>query len=99
MEHSTLLRSLDLPWLTFIAYWIIKATKTRETQRKESFASRYLVMFVMISGYVFIFSCQARIGVLGRRFVPDTLAVVIFAVVVTWPGVGRKKTGFLLPRA
>jgi protein-S-isoprenylcysteine O-methyltransferase Ste14 len=88
MNHSTVLLSLDLPWITFLTYWIIKASKTRETQRKESFASRYLVMFLMIAGYVFIFSFKARIGVLGGRFVPDTPSVVIFGIVMTWLGVG-----------
>jgi protein-S-isoprenylcysteine O-methyltransferase Ste14 len=88
MEHSTLLLSLDLPWLTFLIYWIVKASKTRQTQRKESFASRYLVMMVLVFGYVFIFSPSTRTGPLGRRFVPNGLGIVIAGVAGTWLGVG-----------
>ena len=87
MDYSTTLFYLDLPWLTFLAYWIIKARKTRQTRKKESFASRYGVMFVLITGYVLIFNPRARIGVLGTRFIPDSGSVVIFGVIMTWLGV------------
>ena len=87
MDYSTILLSLDLPWITFLVYWIIKAAKTRQTQRKESFASRYSVMFLLVLGYVLILNRRAGIGVLGKRFVPNVLSVVILGVTVTWLGV------------
>jgi len=87
MDYSTILLSLDLPWITFLVYWIIKAAKTRQTQRKESFASRYSVMFLLVLGYVLILNRRAGIGVLGKRFVPNVLPVVILGVTVTWLGV------------
>jgi protein-S-isoprenylcysteine O-methyltransferase Ste14 len=88
MEYSTVLWSLDLPWLTFLAYWIIKAPKTRQTQKQESFVPRYFVMLLLVTCYVLIFSRSARIGFLATRFVPDAKEVVVAGVVVTWIGVG-----------
>jgi len=87
MRFETLPLSIDLPWIVFIVYWIIKAAKTRKTQRRESFASRYVVMLVMVAGYVFIFSPSTRIGLLGRRFVSHNVSVVILGMVLTWLGV------------
>ncbi len=87
MDYSEVLLSLDLPWITFLVYWVIKAAKTRQTQRKESSASRYSVMFLLILGYVLILNRRAGIDVLGERFVPNVLPVVILGVTVTWLGV------------
>jgi len=87
MSQATLLWSLDLPWLVFLAYWIFKAAKTRETQKKESFLSRYGVMLILILGYVFIFSPQSRIGVLAQRFLPHMLAAPVAGVLIAWVGV------------
>jgi protein-S-isoprenylcysteine O-methyltransferase Ste14 len=87
MNYANLLWSLDLPGLVFIVYWLVKGAKTRETQRKEPFTSRYGVMLILIVGYVCIFSSRASIGILGRRFVPTTTDVALFGVIVTWLGI------------
>ncbi len=87
MEYSQVLLWLDLPWITFLVYWIIKAAKTRQTQRRESLASRYSVIFLLVLGYVVILNRRAGIGVLRKRFVPNVLPVVILGVTVAWIGV------------
>jgi protein-S-isoprenylcysteine O-methyltransferase Ste14 len=79
--------ALDLPWLVFIVYWLVKGLKTRQTRRKEPFASRYGVMLILILGYVSIFSPKTAIGVLGRRFLPATTDVALAGVIVTWLGI------------
>jgi protein-S-isoprenylcysteine O-methyltransferase Ste14 len=78
---------IEAPWFVFLIYWIIAARKRRVTRAMESFASRYGVMFILICGYFLLFSPKARIGILGRRFVPDTPAVEILGVILTWLGV------------
>ena len=52
MNYANLLWSLDLPWLVFVVYWLVKGLKTRQTRRKEPFASRYGVMLILILGYL-----------------------------------------------
>jgi len=79
--------SIDLPWIVFILYWIVKGARTRKTDRAESSASRFLVMLILVCGYVFIFSTRTRIGVLGKRFLPDTQLVMVTGIAITWLGV------------
>jgi len=87
MTDTTAQLWVSAAWITFLIYWIIKAGKTRETRRKESWESRYGVTLVLIGGYLLIFNRHTRIGLLGRRFVPDASSVLILGVVVTWIGV------------
>ncbi len=88
MTYETVTLSLDLPWIVFLAYWIVKAARTHKTEKKESFASRYLVMLVLVFGYVLIFSSHTRIGPLGKRFVPHDLNIAILGIALTWLGIG-----------
>jgi protein-S-isoprenylcysteine O-methyltransferase Ste14 len=76
-----------VPWIVFVAYWAVGALKTRRTARRESFASRYGVLFLEILGFVLLFSGTAGIGVLGNRVVPRTYALGITGVALTWIGI------------
>jgi protein-S-isoprenylcysteine O-methyltransferase Ste14 len=78
---------IGLPWLIFVAYWIVSALKTKRTQKKESFAWRYGVMFVEVLGFTLLSSDRAGIGILGHRIFPRSYAVSIVGVVVVWIGV------------
>jgi len=79
---------LDLPWLTFIIYWIVKASKTRQTARKEPAVSRYGIMLLLVCGYTLIISPYGRVGVLARRFLPVSLTGAIVGLALTWLGIG-----------
>jgi protein-S-isoprenylcysteine O-methyltransferase Ste14 len=79
---------LEIPWIVFLTYWLIRAFKTRPTRQEESFASRYLVIVVEIIGYAFVFNRWAGFGFLGDRFVPQTRAGAMLGVVFTWLGIG-----------
>ncbi len=85
MTHSYL---IGIPWFIFTAYWIISALKTKRTQKKESFAWRYGVMFIEVLGFALLSSGDANIGVLGRRIFPRTYALSIVSVILVWAGVG-----------
>jgi protein-S-isoprenylcysteine O-methyltransferase Ste14 len=87
MAYPSPFFSVGPPWVLFVAYWTFKASRTRETQRKEPFTSRYGVMLILIVGYVCIFSSRGAIGVLGWRFVPATTDVALLGVIVTWLGI------------
>ena len=66
---------IETPWIVFVAYWAVGALKTRRTERKESFASRYGILFLEIIGFVLLFSENTEIGVLGHRVFPRTYAL------------------------
>lgn len=78
---------IEGPWIVFAAYWAISALKTRRTAKKESFAARYGIMFLEISGFVLVFDDGAGIGVLGRRVFHHVPEIAIAGVVLIWTGI------------
>jgi protein-S-isoprenylcysteine O-methyltransferase Ste14 len=78
---------IEGPWFVFVAYWAVGSLKTRRTQRTESFASRYGILFIEIAGFVLLFMEDAGIGILGHRVVPRTYALGLTGVALTWAGI------------
>jgi protein-S-isoprenylcysteine O-methyltransferase Ste14 len=78
---------IEAPWVIFVAYWLVGAFKTRRTERTESFASRYGILFLEIAGFALLFLDEAGIGILGERVVPHIGAVAAVGVVLTWIGI------------
>jgi protein-S-isoprenylcysteine O-methyltransferase Ste14 len=80
-------RLIETPWLIFVAYWALGALRTRRTASKESFASRYGILFLEVLGFVLLFSEQADVGFLGRRVIPRRVALASIGVAITWAGI------------
>ena len=78
---------IDIPWIVLVAYWLFGALNTRKTATRESFLSRYSVMFLVVAGYVFLFSHDANIGLLARHFVPRSTGSLTAGIVLTWLGI------------
>jgi protein-S-isoprenylcysteine O-methyltransferase Ste14 len=79
---------IEGPWILFLAYWAIGAMKTRKTVSKESFASRYGVLFLEVLGFVLLFSDLVEIGLLENHLFPQTDALAVAGVIFTWVGIG-----------
>jgi hypothetical protein len=47
---------IEGPWIVFVVYWAAGALKTRGTVSRESFTSRYGVLFLEILGFILLFS-------------------------------------------
>jgi len=77
-----------MPWVVFLAYWLIASFKTRSTEKKEPSASRYSVMLLMVLGYYCLFATGNPIRILHTRFIPLTEPVVILGGVLVWLGIG-----------
>lgn len=75
------------PWIVFVIYWSIGALKTRRTAKKESFASRYGILFIEIAGFALLFMSETEFGFLGRRIIPRTYALSVTGVALTWAGI------------
>jgi protein-S-isoprenylcysteine O-methyltransferase Ste14 len=75
------------PWIVFVAYWAQSALKTRQTERAESFPSRYGILVLEIAGFSLLFAEGAGIGILGHRVLPRTYPLAITGVVLTWAGI------------
>jgi protein-S-isoprenylcysteine O-methyltransferase Ste14 len=78
---------IEGPWIVFVIYWAVGALKTRRSVSQESFASRYVALFLEILGFALLFSGTAGMGVLGHRVVPRTYALAVVGVALTWIGI------------
>ena len=78
---------IDIPWLVLVIYWALGALNTRKTATRESFLSRYSVMFLVVAGYVLLFSKDANVGLLARHFVPSGSGSLNAGIIMTWLGV------------
>jgi protein-S-isoprenylcysteine O-methyltransferase Ste14 len=78
---------IEVPWIVFLLYWAAGALKTRRTVSKESFASRYGILFLEVLGFVLLFSETAEMGILGRHIFKRTEAIAATGVVLTWVGI------------
>jgi protein-S-isoprenylcysteine O-methyltransferase Ste14 len=78
---------IEVPWIVFVAYWAVGALKTRRTERTESFASRYGILFLEIVGFALVFMDETEIGILGYRVLPRTYAIGVIGVALTWLGI------------
>jgi protein-S-isoprenylcysteine O-methyltransferase Ste14 len=78
---------IEGPWIVFVAYWAVGALKTRRTVSRESFASRYAVLFLEVVGFLLLFADAAGVGVMGHRMIRQTYAVAAIGVVLTWAGI------------
>jgi protein-S-isoprenylcysteine O-methyltransferase Ste14 len=74
-------------WIVLVACWAVSALKTRRTERAESFASRYGVLFLEIVGFALVFMDETEFGILGRRIIPRTYALDVTGVALTWAGI------------
>jgi len=78
---------IEIPWIVFATYWIISALKTRRTERKESFAWRYGIMFIEVVGFTLLFSSDAGVGVLGHHVFPRSVSLRVAGVILVWAGI------------
>lgn len=57
-------------WLAFVIYMIAAALKVKRAEARESSASRWTYMAIILLGIVLIFTPYLGIGKLGLRFMP-----------------------------
>jgi len=78
---------IDIPWVIFIAYWILAAFDTRKTAKKESFIWRFGIMFMIVFGFSLLFRNHADTGFLGQPIFPRSDALRALSVVLVWAGI------------
>jgi protein-S-isoprenylcysteine O-methyltransferase Ste14 len=79
---------VTFPWIIFVLYWIVSATRTRVTVQTESVASRFAILLIEFAGFVLLFRHAAGIGFLGNRFMHRSLVSVIVGSILIWMGIG-----------
>lgn len=93
MIQEQLLRVIQWAWTAFGAYWIIAArrqsTERTPEQIKEKSSHRVVRLVLLVIVFIVLFSEQAGIGLLGRRFLPQrpTIAYIGFLLALTGMGI------------
>ena len=81
-----MLTILSIAWLVFWGYWLISAvTSYAPVQRRESHVSRLLYGIFVILSMLILFWAQSNSA---YRFVPDTTAVKVVGIFITFLGLG-----------
>ena len=78
---------ITVPWIIFVAYWVVGALRTRRTVSRESFTSRYGVLALEILGFFLLFSDSPEIAILNARIVHRTYSLGVVGVACTWIGI------------
>ncbi len=74
--------------LVFAAYWGLTATAVKHPKRAEPSASSLLHTVLLLIGFALIWVKGLRFGLLGARFVPETVAPQVVGVALVAAGVG-----------
>jgi len=80
-------RLLMLPWVVFIAVWVVLSLTVKRSVRRESWGSRLLVIAVIDAGIVLLFVSDLRLGPLDFQWIRATRAPFVAGFVLTLAGI------------
>lgn len=86
MLHLTLWQIELIPWCAAGLYFAATWLRVKPTKLEEESNSRILRYAVMIFAALLIFSTDLRMGLLGKRFVPEALWIQSVGIVLTFAG-------------
>jgi protein-S-isoprenylcysteine O-methyltransferase Ste14 len=79
--------AIQLPWLIFVAYWLIAGMRVNRMERRESTAGIVTRVLIMASAYYLLFSSEPDLGPLNLRFAPYSDRFFLLGSALTWIGV------------
>jgi len=82
-----LTNAIRLPWVIFLAYWIVASFRVNQMERQEPQGEKLLRLLAAVAGGYLLAVNDPRFGVLNERFVRFHFWVFILGGVLTWAGV------------
>jgi protein-S-isoprenylcysteine O-methyltransferase Ste14 len=76
-----------IPWYAFIIYWVISASRLKQTKVEEDPGGRLLHIAIMLAAVELMFSGSFAFGVLNERIIPLALPTLYAGIALTWLGV------------
>jgi len=76
-----------IPWYAFLIYWVISATRLKQTKSEEDRAGRLFHIAVLVIAFYLLFRTGFGIPALEARFVPESLPLLYAGIALTWLGV------------
>jgi protein-S-isoprenylcysteine O-methyltransferase Ste14 len=79
--------SAKLLWIVFFVYWVVSARKLKPVKQRETTPERLQHLLPLAVAYILLLTTGPDFGWLSKRFVPNALALNIFAVGLSAVGV------------
>jgi len=79
--------AISLPWLIFLAYWIVASFRVNTMERQEPPGEKLVRILVAVAGWYLLSTNDPRFGALNHRFFRFHLWVFLIGAVLTWAGV------------
>jgi protein-S-isoprenylcysteine O-methyltransferase Ste14 len=76
------------PWYALGVYWAVSALRVKQTKVTEGTAGRLLHTGVMALAFLLLASHRLDVGLLGRRFVPESSSLRDLGIFLTFVGAG-----------
>lgn len=78
---------IDVPWMVFLAYWLLASLRVNKIERHEPPGEKFLRIAVSLAAFILLYDNDPRFGVLNRRFLPWHLWIFVLGAALTWAGV------------
>jgi protein-S-isoprenylcysteine O-methyltransferase Ste14 len=78
---------IDLPWLVFLAWWIVAGLSAKKIERHEPPGEKLLRILASVAAWYLLYENDPRFGFLNRRFLPRRLWIFIVGAALTWAGI------------
>ena len=88
MNVTTLWNLETAPWYALGAYWALSALRVKQTKVKEGAGGRLFHTGVMALAFLLLASHRLDVGLLGRRFVPESSSLRDLGIFLTFVGAG-----------
>lgn len=76
------------PWYALGVYWAVNALRVKQTKVKEGAGGRLLHTGGMALAFLLLASHRLDVGLLGRRFVPESSSLRDLGIFLTFAGAG-----------
>lgn len=86
MSSGNLLKLLGYTWSAFGIYWVASGFKAKPAGTHETHWYRFLRLGILALVFVLLFESRAGFGLLGRRFVGNSVVVAYLGFAVTLVG-------------
>jgi protein-S-isoprenylcysteine O-methyltransferase Ste14 len=78
---------IELPWLIFLAYWLVASLSAKRIERPEPSGEKLLRIAASLAAWYLLYSDDPRFGVLNERFLPWRYGIFYTGAALTWAGV------------
>lgn len=74
-------------WVIFCFYWVVSALRVKRTQQMEAAGRRFGTVAILVVAAFLIFARRVNLGILSRRFIPQSEAIKAASIILVAVGV------------